>query len=206
MPVARPFALTMPIVTVWPTPSGLPSARTTSPTCTWSESPERQGLQVLGVDLQHGEIARRVRADDVCLHAAAVTQFHAHLVGAVDDVVVRQHVAIRPDDHARAEPALATLGIGARPAEAIAEELPEQRIVRQVLADRANALLRSDRDDGRHDAVHERGVGVTARANRACGGAGGGRRALVAPQRRSCRGHLPRSSPRANRRAAARRP
>ena len=37
--VARPLALTMPIVTVWPTPSGLPTASTTSPTRTASESP-----------------------------------------------------------------------------------------------------------------------------------------------------------------------
>ena len=33
-PVARPLALTMPMVTVWPTPSGLPKARATSPTRT----------------------------------------------------------------------------------------------------------------------------------------------------------------------------
>ncbi len=37
--VARPFALTIPIVTVWPMPSGLPTASTTSPTCTLSELP-----------------------------------------------------------------------------------------------------------------------------------------------------------------------
>jgi hypothetical protein len=34
----RPSALTMPIVTVWPTPNGLPSASTTSPTSSWSLS------------------------------------------------------------------------------------------------------------------------------------------------------------------------
>ena len=38
-PVARPFALMMPDVTVSPTPNGLPTARQTSPTRTWSESP-----------------------------------------------------------------------------------------------------------------------------------------------------------------------
>ena len=38
-PVARPLALTIPIVTVCPIPSGLPTASTTSPTRTVSESP-----------------------------------------------------------------------------------------------------------------------------------------------------------------------
>src|SRR6185295_2651794 len=37
--VDRPVALTMPIVTVWPTPSGLPIASTTSPICELSELP-----------------------------------------------------------------------------------------------------------------------------------------------------------------------
>ena len=35
----RPSALTMPQVTVWPTPNGLPIASTTSPTCSASELP-----------------------------------------------------------------------------------------------------------------------------------------------------------------------
>ena len=35
----RPSALTMPLVTVWPTPKGLPMASTWSPTCSASESP-----------------------------------------------------------------------------------------------------------------------------------------------------------------------
>jgi hypothetical protein len=35
----RPSALTMPEVTVWPTPKGLPTASTWSPTCSASELP-----------------------------------------------------------------------------------------------------------------------------------------------------------------------
>ena len=35
----RPSALTMPLVTVWPTPKGLPIASTWSPTCKASEFP-----------------------------------------------------------------------------------------------------------------------------------------------------------------------
>jgi hypothetical protein len=38
-PVRRPLAEMMPAVTVWPTPKGFPTASTTSPTRTRSESP-----------------------------------------------------------------------------------------------------------------------------------------------------------------------
>ena len=63
--VARPFALTIPIVTVWPMPSGLPTASTTSPTWTLSELPSGSVCRFVAVDLQHREIARRVGADDL---------------------------------------------------------------------------------------------------------------------------------------------
>jgi hypothetical protein len=39
-PVARPLALMIPLVTVSPTPNGLPTARQTSPTRTRLESPK----------------------------------------------------------------------------------------------------------------------------------------------------------------------
>ena len=64
-PVDRPFALMIPIVTVWPTPSGLPTASTTSPTCTSSELPSASGLEIGGVDLHQREIARLVGADQL---------------------------------------------------------------------------------------------------------------------------------------------
>ena len=63
--VDRPFALMMPIVTVWPMPSGLPTASTTSPTWTASELPSASDGRLVAVDLEHGQIARLVRADQL---------------------------------------------------------------------------------------------------------------------------------------------
>ena len=64
------------------------------------------------------------------LKRAAVGQLDADLVGAVDDVVVGQDVAVGPDDHARAEAAFTPLRhLGPRRplalTELIAEELAE---------------------------------------------------------------------------------
>ena len=43
-PISRPTALTMPIVTVWPTLNGSPIASTTSPTWSWSDCPKVIGV------------------------------------------------------------------------------------------------------------------------------------------------------------------
>ena len=59
-----PCALTMPIVTVWPTPSGLPIASTTSPTRTGRSRRTARVGRPVAVDLEHREVARRVGADD----------------------------------------------------------------------------------------------------------------------------------------------
>ena len=94
----------IPIVTVWPTPSGLPTARTTSPT-----------LHVLGVadarsdagrrrsTFSSGEVARLVGADQLRGQRAVVGQLDLDVVGAVDDVVVGQDVAVGRHDDAGAE-------------------------------------------------------------------------------------------------------
>ena len=58
--------------------------------------------------------------------AAAVAERHLDVVGAFDDVVVGEQVAVGRDDHARAEADLALLG---RLAGAVAEEEAEHRIV-----------------------------------------------------------------------------
>ncbi len=99
----RPLALTMPVVTVWPMPKGLPMASTTSPTSTLSLSAIGDGGQVLGVDLDDGDVALRVAADDFGGELAAVLQGDLHLVGAVHDVVVGEDVAVLGDDDAGAE-------------------------------------------------------------------------------------------------------
>ena len=64
-PELRPFALTMPAVTVKSRPSGLPIARTHWPTRALASSPRRRVGQILAVDLDDGDVGRRIAADDL---------------------------------------------------------------------------------------------------------------------------------------------
>ena len=63
---------------------------------------ERVKKRLRRVDLDHGEIGRRVGADDRRLVGVAVPEPDRHRLRAVDDVVVRDDVAVRVDDEARA--------------------------------------------------------------------------------------------------------
>ena len=85
----------MPIVTVWLKPSELPIASTTSPTSSVSERPSADLGQVGQVDLEQRELGIRVRADELGHGDSAIGQLHANLVGAADDVPVRDDVALR---------------------------------------------------------------------------------------------------------------
>ena len=101
----RATAETMPWVTVWPTPNGLPIASTMSPTCSSSELPKaitgKRSAAVL--DAEHREIGARVLEHDLDLELALVGERDLHLVGAVDDVVVGDDDARGIDDDAGAE-------------------------------------------------------------------------------------------------------
>ena len=59
--------------------------------------------QVFGVDLDDGEVRDLIRADDLALEATAIGQRDDELLGAVDDVVVRDDVAVTLEDDARAD-------------------------------------------------------------------------------------------------------
>ena len=63
---------------------------------------QRRGSEVVGVDLEHGQVGARIGADDLGLELTPVEQPDRHLVGAVHDVVVGQDVAVLGDDEARA--------------------------------------------------------------------------------------------------------
>ena len=72
--LVRATAETMPLVTVWPTPNGLPTASTRSPTSSLSELPnaeDREGFAAV-IDLQDREIGALVLQQDLCLELAAV--------------------------------------------------------------------------------------------------------------------------------------
>ena len=55
---------------------------------------DRHDRQVLAVDLDHREIARRIRADQLAVDDAAIRQLDLDLRRVVDDVIVGQDVAV----------------------------------------------------------------------------------------------------------------
>ncbi len=87
----RASADTMPLVTVWPTPNGLPMASTRSPTSRSSESPklERRQIFVLaGIDLEDGEIGALVGEQELGFEFAPVGEHDADVGAAQDHMVV----------------------------------------------------------------------------------------------------------------------
>ena len=85
------------------------------------EGERRQALGA-GVDLQHGEVRALVGPQDLRRELAPVGEDHLDLVGARDDVVVRDHDARGVDDHAGAERVLDP------PRRLVGEELAEARV------------------------------------------------------------------------------
>jgi hypothetical protein len=79
----------MPALALLSKPKGEPMASTHSPTRVLAALPILTG-QVLGVDLQNGDVAGLVEAEDLGLEFALVGQLDGDLVGAVDDVGVGQ--------------------------------------------------------------------------------------------------------------------
>ena len=99
----RPRPLTMPCVTVCPTPNGLPMASTTSPDAHLVRPAEGDGGKVLQVDFQHCQVALGIGADERRLCFGGRRSARLDLVGAVDHVVIGENVALRAHDHARPE-------------------------------------------------------------------------------------------------------
>ena len=130
----RPVALTIPMVAVLPMPNGSPMASTTSPTCSFEESPSGRVGQTCGVDFDHGDIRLRIGADQLGLKLAIVAEVNLDIRGAVDHVVIGEDRSVGGDDHAGTEALLALCDCGLRLSlsELIAEELPEERIVEKM--------------------------------------------------------------------------
>ena len=126
----RPSALTMPEVTVWPRPKGLPIATTKSPTSARSESATGYLRQVRCLDLQDGHVRAWILAHDLGGERAVVEQRDGDLGGVLDHVRVGDDVAVlRIDDHARARALEAPLARHVRDVEEAAEErIVEQRV------------------------------------------------------------------------------
>ena len=102
----RATAETMPLVTVWPTPKGLPMASTRSPTSMPSESASKASvgkLLALGIDAQHGQIGALVMGHDSGLELAPVAKHDGDILGAVHHMLVGDDQAVGGDDDAGAE-------------------------------------------------------------------------------------------------------
>jgi len=69
----------------------------------------RDGRQIGGVDLHHGEVGQFVDADHTAVQNAPVVQGHLEVLGAVHNVIVAQDVAIRRDDDTAADAVLQLL-------------------------------------------------------------------------------------------------
>ena len=59
---------------------------------------EAHHREVLGVDLEHREVAALVTADDLGDEYAPIAQTHVDLVGILDHVKVRNDIAVVGDD------------------------------------------------------------------------------------------------------------
>ncbi len=90
----------MPDVTVCERPKGLPIATTKSPTLDLRGVAQADLDEIVGLHLEHGDVRRGVGADDLSLEIVAVLQRHGDLARVLDDVRVRDDVAVlRVEDH-----------------------------------------------------------------------------------------------------------
>ncbi len=116
---------------------------------------ERHRAQVCGLNLDHRQVRGRVGADQLRVEHALVRQLDLDVFRAVDDVVVRQNVAITLDDHTGPEATFAVRLLRRHP-ELAAEQLAQ---VRHLAAGRGRGGFRLDAD-GDHtgrDALDDRG-------------------------------------------------
>jgi hypothetical protein len=112
------------------------------------EPAEGDGGQVLQLDLQHRQVALRVHPDQLGLGLPPVVERHLDVVRGFDHVMVGEDVALRADDHARAQ-AGGALGFVV---ELVTEETAEQRVFHERMARHLHLLAGED--------VHHRGHGL----------------------------------------------
>ena len=170
--ISRCSALTIPDVTVPSSPNGLPIATTWSPTDEVARVAERE-REHLGhgrIDLQDGEIRRRVGADDTRGEGLAVPEPDGDRAAAFDDVSVRDDVAVRVVDEARA------LALSCRDLDHALVREPVDRLHGEVAVARGGLGIADGDlpDDGRSVPGRQRGVRRRAAAG-ADEGAGGER-------------------------------
>ena len=95
---------------------------------------DRHGGQVVEIDLERREVGFRVHTHDLGERLAAIAQGDLNLVGALDDVVVGQDIAVTGENDAGAQArqhALAAQGVF--PVELVEEGVGHQRMLAVVL-------------------------------------------------------------------------
>jgi hypothetical protein len=116
---------------------------------------QRYGGQVVAVDLHHGNVGQRVAPDQARPETPLVLGRHLDPISVLDDVVVRQHIAVaRIDDDARA----GGLGLALNWPFGNAEETAEKRIGQQRIVDH-HLTADGDVDHCRRHLPQHRGQG-----------------------------------------------
>ena len=101
------MALTIPMVTVCPTPKGLPMARTCVADLKLRGVANRDGGQAAASILMQRDVGLGVGADDPRFEFAAVGQGDLNVSGSIHDVVIGEDIAVRTNDDAGAKAAFA---------------------------------------------------------------------------------------------------
>jgi hypothetical protein len=106
------------------------------------EGDRRQGQLLAGLraDLQDGEVGLGIAANQAGVEVAAVAEGDLDLVGAFDNMEVRENIAVRADNDSRTEPG----GLRLIAPGTVAEEVPEDRVVKQGIAARLDLLRGKD--------------------------------------------------------------
>ena len=123
-----PLLLTMPAVTVWSMPSGLPTASTHSPISTLSESPRRAATRLAGGFSSRTTATSVSSSLPITLAGSSLPSENTdlHLGGLGHHVAVGEDVALGVEQHARAGAAPgARAGDGAALAPEVEEALEE---------------------------------------------------------------------------------
>src|SRR5690606_13201833 len=85
---------------------GAPEGEHPLPDAQLAALPEAEAGVPVALDLEDGDVAERVGADDLGAERAPVEEDDLELVGLLDDVVVRDDVAVGADEGAAAEAVL----------------------------------------------------------------------------------------------------
>jgi hypothetical protein len=127
VPISRPTAETIPMVTVWPDAERVADREDHVPHARLFDWPKVTAVRLGAEIAHHREVGLRVGPDHLAHQGSPVAQGHLDVGHALHHVVIGEDVALAADDHPGAE---RQLGLG-RELEALAEEALEGRVVEE---------------------------------------------------------------------------